>query len=138
MKTTTLFLTAILIAFTACSQSENAPNDISSQETVQEQDSQQSVKRVTKAEFNTFMADHSDYILVDVRTPEEFNNGTIENAVNINFNDPNFQAQLNELDKAKPVLMFCHSGGRSGRALPIFKTLGFQHVLELEGGYSQY
>ena len=139
MKTTTLLLSAILLAFTACSQNDsNSASNVANEEVRQEQEVEQTVKRVKKAEFKTFMADHSDYVLIDIRTPEEYSKGTIDGAVNINFYNDDFQAELNKLDKTKPVLMFCQSGGRSGRALPVFKSLGFEQVLELEGGYSRY
>jgi rhodanese-related sulfurtransferase len=138
MKTTTVLLTAILLGFTACSQN-NTENLASTEQTsTQSQDNEQSVKKVSKPEFKAFMAEHTNYTLIDIRTPQEFNRGTIEGAININYNSPNFQAELNKLDKSKPVLMFCQSGGRSGRALPIFKSLGFEQVLELQGGYGNY
>ena len=143
MKTTTLFLTAILFAFTACSQNKNSQTSsenaqITTENNQEQEETAQSVKRVTKAEFNAYMADLSDYTIVDIRTAGEFSGGTIDGAVNIDYYSPTFKDEINKLDKSKPVLMFCRSGGRSGQALPIFKSLGFQKVLELKGGYSGY
>ena len=51
--------------------------------------------------------------LIDVRKPEEFSSGHIENAVNMNFYDADFKSQLNSLDKTKEVYLYCRSGGRS-------------------------
>jgi len=99
---------------------------------------EQVIKRVKKAEFNKFMAKNSNCILIDVRTPQEYKRGTIASAINIDYNSSNFKSEISKLDKSKPILLFCQSGGRSARALKIFESLGFQYVLELEGGYSQY
>lgn len=142
MKTTALLFSAILIVFLVNAQTEsrliaNYGHELGI-DNGGEQVLKQNVIRVKKAEFKAFMADHDNYFLMDIRTPREFNNGTIEGAVNINYSNPNFEAELNKLDKTQPILMFCQSGGRSGRALSIFKSLGFEHVLELQGGYANY
>lgn len=76
--------------------------------------------------------------LVDVRTPEEFTSGHIANAVNININDANFQTKIATLDKSKPVLVYCKSGGRSGRASSILKEIGFTNITDLDGGITSW
>lgn len=74
--------------------------------------------------------------LVDVRTPEEFLTGHIENAKNINFNDSNFKnAIYSSLNKNKPVALYCRSGRRSASALTILKEMGFTTIYDLEGGF---
>lgn len=77
-------------------------------------------------------------LLVDVRTPEEFQLGTIDNAINVDFYAENFQDQLKALPKDKKIMVFCRSGGRSGKTVEMMKSLGFTDVYELEGGYSQW
>ncbi|VXC21472.1 Thioredoxin [Flavobacterium sp. 9AF] len=72
--------------------------------------------------------------LVDVRTPEEFASGHLKNAININSNDSNFKQQIESLDKTKPILVYCKSGGRSGRACGQLKELGFTTIIDLDGG----
>ena len=94
------------------------------------------VKRVSKAEFKKKLMTLDQVQLVDVRTANEFKAGTITGAKNIDFYSSQFKSELNQLDKKKPTLIFCHSGGRSAKALPVFKSLGFEYVLELENGYS--
>ena len=96
------------------------------------------IKRVTKAEFKKYLESHENVQLIDVRTPGEFGGGTIKGAKNIDFYDPNFKAEIAKLDKDVPTLIFCKSGGRSAKALQQFKAEGFQYVLELEGGYSNW
>ncbi|NJM79942.1 MAG: rhodanese-like domain-containing protein [Flavobacterium sp.] len=76
--------------------------------------------------------------LVDVRTPEEFEEGHLPNAVNINIKDADFQAKIGALDKTKPVLVYCKSGGRSGKACGIMKELGFTNITDLDGGITNW
>jgi len=74
--------------------------------------------------------------LVDVRTPAEYQEGTIEGCRHINFFDENFTAQLeDQLDKNQPVYVFCRSGNRSGKAAVLMEELGFKKVYNLDGGF---
>lgn len=72
--------------------------------------------------------------VIDVRTPEEFNGGFIANAVNINIYDNDFAQRLAQLDKAKPVFVYCKAGGRSKEAARQLSNLGFKQVYDLQGG----
>jgi len=73
-------------------------------------------------------------VVLDVRTPEEFAEGHIDGAINVNFYDDDFREQLDALDKSIPYLLHCRSGGRSSKALKTMRALGFQKVIHLEGG----
>ena len=75
-------------------------------------------------------------ILVDVRTPEEYAEGHIEGAVNINFYDEDFESQIGALNKDVPVFVYCQAGSRSRKACAKFEALGFKEVYDLEVGYS--
>ena len=79
-----------------------------------------------------------DVQLVDVRTPEEFSEGHIENAVNIDFMADDFDAKVASLDKEKPVMVYCKSGGRSAKASARLKELGFKSITDLEGGITNW
>lgn len=74
--------------------------------------------------------------LVDVRTPEEFDGGHLQYSKNINFNSPDFKAEVAKLDKSKPVYLYCRSGNRSGKAADTLKTLGFHSYFNI-GGFEQ-
>ncbi|MCF0069542.1 rhodanese-like domain-containing protein [Dyadobacter sp. CY261] len=74
--------------------------------------------------------------LVDVRTPEEFDGGHLQYATNINYNSPEFKAQIAKLDKHKPVYLYCRSGNRSGKAADTLQTLGFHSFYNI-GGFEQ-
>lgn len=72
--------------------------------------------------------------LIDVRTPEEFKSKHIDNAVNIDFNNSNFDSQIAKLEKDKPVFVYCLSGGRSKAAASKLQEAGFKEIYELDGG----
>jgi phage shock protein E len=74
--------------------------------------------------------------LVDVRTPAEFDGGHLQYSKNINFNSPDFRAQVAKLDKSKPVYLYCRSGNRSGKAADTLKALGFHSYYNI-GGFEQ-
>lgn len=76
--------------------------------------------------------------LVDVRTPKEFNEGTIGNAINIDFLNENFMKEAKDLNKEEPVYIFCKSGKRSAAAKKALLENGFTKVIELKGGYSEW
>jgi rhodanese-related sulfurtransferase len=78
------------------------------------------------------------YPLIDLRTPEEFVKGHIENALNIDFNSSDFSAQISNLNKEHYFLIYCSAGGRSNKAASLMESLGFKKVYELKGGYRNW
>lgn len=134
MKKAFLILLAASSLLVSCSSSEETSGEGQATEEVMNKQ-----QRVSKETFKAFLDGHKDEVqLVDVRTPEEYNAGTIDGAVNMDFYGADFQAQLESLDKEEPVMIFCKSGGRSGQTLEMMKEMGFKTVLELEGGYSNW
>ena len=79
-----------------------------------------------------------DMQLVDVRTPSEYNEGHVPNAQNIDFWGENFDAKIDELDKTKPIIVYCKSGGRSAKCASKLAAKGFEKIYDLEGGFSQW
>ncbi|WP_028980489.1 rhodanese-like domain-containing protein [Sporocytophaga myxococcoides] len=71
--------------------------------------------------------------LIDVRTPEEYNEGNLEYSQNIDYKGGNFNDNLNKLDKKKPVYVYCRSGNRSGKSLDSLKALGFSKYYNIGG-----
>ena len=61
-----------------------------------------------------------------------------EMPINIDFYAMNFRTEMEKLDKNAQVLIFCRSGGRSGKTLINMKDWGFKNVVELRHGYSGY
>ncbi|MDT8346203.1 MAG: rhodanese-like domain-containing protein [Flavobacteriaceae bacterium] len=73
--------------------------------------------------------------LVDVRTPKEYAEQHIADAINIDFfDDENFEAAFKKLDNNKPVYIYCRSGNRSYKASIKLAELGFKQVYDLHGG----
>jgi rhodanese-related sulfurtransferase len=112
--------------------------DVKKLETFQQDGHHHLAKRVSQTEFKEKLKSLKDVQLIDVRTEGEFNAGSIDGAVNIDFNSADFKTSISKLDKRKPSLIFCHSGGRSAQALKQFTVLHFDYVLELEGGFSKW
>ncbi|MBL7884530.1 MAG: thioredoxin [Bacteroidia bacterium] len=72
--------------------------------------------------------------IADVRTPEEYSEGFIKGAININYNSNTFETEITKMDKTKPVFVYCLSGGRSASAVSKMIDLGFKEIYELKGG----
>lgn len=74
--------------------------------------------------------------LIDVRTPKEYEKGHLKEALLINYMADNFKDNaFKGLDKSKPVLIYCASGGRSAKSAKIYKEAGFVKVYNLVGGF---
>ncbi|MFK8101896.1 MAG: rhodanese-like domain-containing protein [Saprospiraceae bacterium] len=96
------------------------------------------VVRSEKADVTNFakkLAATPNAQLIDVRTPQEFNQGHLDNAVNINYHDDFFIEKLQKLDREKPLFVYCQSGGRSGKTCHKLKKMGFKEIYDMEGGY---
>jgi thioredoxin len=85
-------------------------------------------------EFQDKITELGNVVILDVRTPDEFNGGTIENAVNADITSYDFTNVVQTLDKSTPVMVFCLSGGRSKDAAKALRNMGFNTVYELKGG----
>ncbi|MDQ3110732.1 MAG: thioredoxin domain-containing protein [Bacteroidota bacterium] len=72
--------------------------------------------------------------LVDVRTPSEYAAGHLEGATNLDWNGGQFQQEAGKLDKSKPVMLYCRTGGRSTEAAEWLKKEGFTNVYEMKSG----
>lgn len=76
----------------------------------------------------------TDLVVLDVRTPEEFAEGHLADAVNIDFYAGDFADQLAALDPETPYVLYCRSGNRSGTTAEMMEELGFADVTEVDGG----
>lgn len=77
--------------------------------------------------------------VVDVRTPEEVRqSGKIGNAVVIDYSAPDFAQKVAQLDKKRPVVVYCAAGGRSPRAAAKMTQMGFQKVYDYNGGMNDW
>jgi rhodanese-related sulfurtransferase len=74
--------------------------------------------------------------VLDVRTPDEYKEGHIAGAKNIDFTENDFEKKAAELDKSKSYLVHCASGRRSTASLEVLQKLGFKHLYHLDGGFN--
>ncbi len=80
-----------------------------------------------------------DVQLIDVRTPEEYRVGHIDDALNFNIKDPPyFEERISTLNKDEPVYLYCKMGGRSARAAQVLKEKGFVKIYDYSGGYADW
>ena len=91
-------------------------------------------KHVKADEAAKIIADGKTAV-IDVRTPDEFKDGHIKGAKNIDIMASDFEAQLGKLDRTQPTLVHCQAGGRSTRALKVFEKLGFTNLIHLDEGF---
>jgi phage shock protein E len=93
-------------------------------------------KAISEKEFTRKMQKRKTAV-IDVRTPDEYKEGHIKNAINYNvFDSVAFGKQINMLNKNKIYLLYCKSGIRSGKALVMMQQKGFKHFYHLSGGIS--
>jgi rhodanese-related sulfurtransferase len=91
---------------------------------------------VTPDEAEKLIKDTPGLIILDVRSPEEFEHEHIKGAKNMNVHDAEFQKQVAELDQTKPVLIHCQSGRRSAEALQeLAGKVAFPKVYHLPSGF---
>lgn len=109
-------LLLMLVIITACSQKSG--NAIS-------------ITEVTPAQLQTGY-------LVDVRTPEEYDLGHLDGAVNIDWFAPDFADRFQDIPKDRTIYVYCKKGGRSAKAQEKLRSLGYDHVVDLKGGYEAW
>jgi rhodanese-related sulfurtransferase len=98
-------------------------------------------KNVTVQEASDLINKRSgqpDFVILDVRTPEEFSSGHIKDAINIDFNADTLNEQLDKLNKGYAYFVYCRTGRRSGEAMTQMESLGFLEVYNLSGGISDW
>lgn len=91
------------------------------------------VVRMSATEFEE-AADRPGVVVLDVRTPEEFAEGHLPGAVNLDVSDPGFAEGLDELDRDATYAVYCRTGSRSLAAAQAMREAGFDDVFDLEGG----
>lgn len=90
---------------------------------------------LSPAEFNSKINASNNKLILDVRTPAEYELKHLNNSSNLDIYDEDlFTAGLQALDKEQPVFVYCKSGSRSSTAAAKLSDLGFKEIYELEGG----
>lgn len=120
-SSTSIYLLAMIISFLLFSSSLSAAAQTVS-------------KTIAAVEFQNQLKTSPKAVILDVRTPEEYNSGHLDQAKNLDIYDKSFQDQLSKMDKKQPVYVYCKGGGRSANAVKKMQELGFNNVYELKGG----
>ena len=81
---------------------------------------------------------NSNVVILDVRTPEEFETGHIKNAVDLDYRNASFKDKIRKLDPSKTYMIYCRSGVRSASTIDSLKNLGFTHLYDLKGGINAW
>ena len=94
---------------------------------------------LTQKDWTEQLSNVQNAIIIDVRTPHEFEEGAIPNAININILDAQtFVSGIEAFDKEKNYYLYCRSGGRSAQACYIMEQLGFKNTFNLLGGITDW
>ena len=120
----------LLIAITGCGHAQGP------QKTAEGGSQDPIMKDVSVAEFQKLMATMPDALLLDVRTPEEWDEGHLEGAAHHDYwgDEAAFEQAMNRIPRDRPVLVYCAGGGRSGLTAKELNAAGHQEVYNLEDG----
>ena len=113
-----ILLATSIFLFNSCTNGQSAPSGPS----------------IPAQEFSKKITELPGAPLIDVRTPGEFSQGHLKNAINYDISKSGFENQIASLDKLKPVLVYCLTGSRSTYAVRYMQSIGFKEVYELSGG----
>lgn len=133
-----LFGLIAFISFSACGTMSNDSADKVNQNAESPAPPQDQIAvNVDVEEFQSLIAKKQGVVL-DVRTPQEYNAGHLTDCTHMDFYSSDFSQQLDQLDKNKPVYVYCKVGGRSGKTMSMLKDKGFAEVYNLDGGYDAW
>ena len=92
-----------------------------------------------QVKWNDDLENESDPIILDVRTPEEFETSRIPKSINIDFYNPEiFMQEIGKLDKDRSYYIYCRTGVRSANSCHLMKELGFAKTYNLIGGIVEW
>ena len=131
VKTIKYFLLIMLVTAVNASTYATAQTDQAQKQIIKNITTEQGYELITN---NT---ENPNFVILDVRTPQEFEKGHIKSAINIDYLSETFKDKLSELDKKNTYVIHCRSGGRSTKALKLFDELGFEEVYNM-GGIAQW
>jgi len=102
---------------------------------------EQNITALSPKEASNLIEKHkgdSDFVILDIRTPEEYQSGHLQNAVRVDYYSKSFADEIGRLDKEKSYLVYCRSGNRSARSMDLFKKLQFQKIYHLSSGINSW
>ena len=128
-----LFIFTVVLSFFSCKPSQPATS--SDAEDTSASNTSGEIHNVSVVEFDSLTKVlKGNYLLLDVRSPEEWSEGIMPGATLINYYDDSFSQSLASLPKSDNILVYCKAGGRSSEAAEQLKNLGFKNIYNLDGG----
>jgi len=91
------------------------------------------VQAISPQQAKSMMDEGKPYILLDVRTPQEYSHTRISGAKSLPVDEINSRAQAELPDKEIPILIYCQSGMRAGRASKMLAGMGYAKVFNFGG-----
>ena len=86
------------------------------------------------AELITRHQGDANFVILDIRTPAEYQSGHLQGAIMIDYYSKSFVDEIGRLDREKTYLVYCRSGNRSGRSMDLLKKLEFNKIYHLASG----
>lgn len=128
-----LAVTLSLFGFNACNNDNINNNNIT--ETTLENSTNKDItyEIISQAQAKEIMDSSENYVIVDARTSEEFSEGHIKNAINLDYEEVTQKAESLLPDKNQLILIYCRSGRRSKIAAQSLCELGYTNVKEFGG-----
>ena len=96
----------------------------------------QSITKVVSNDVNKLIKNNPEMVVLDVRTPMEYNQGHVKDAINIDISQPNFYDKILKLNKDKSYLVYCRTQNRSGVAVKYMTQNGFKNLYQMVDGIS--
>ena len=94
---------------------------------------------LNQQKWKSQLESEEDFIILDVRTSEEFEELRLPNSTNIDFYNPqDFIQELEKLDKNKSYYVYCRTGSRSANTCVLMKEMGFVKTYNLLGGITEW
>ena len=133
MKKLILFTLTMLMLLTACNSESAANSTLSTTEEVTSEETTLNYQQITQDEAKQIMTDEENYIIIDVRTQSEYDEGHIPNAICVP-NETIGSDDITELpDKEQLILVYCRSGRRSKEAAAKLADMGYTNIKEFGG-----
>jgi rhodanese-related sulfurtransferase len=96
------------------------------------------IEEINFVDLKEMQEGNEDFLLIDVRQPDELSTGTIPGSVAVPRGVLELDIDRFTTDKDKQIVLYCANGGRSLMAAYMLHRMGFRNVVSLSGGYKQW
>jgi rhodanese-related sulfurtransferase len=99
---------------------------------------QTATQHLNPENFQAKLSSMSEKTILDVRTHKEYSSGHLKDAVCMDYYNDDFKQKVDQLDRSKPVFVYCAAGSRSESAGKILAQMGFKEIYNLKGGINAW